>query len=221
MPTKKALPDNQATRLCTIGEEILNSVSHGIGIGLSLAAAVLLIVMAARTGDGWKLGSVIVYATTLVLLFTASTLYHGLLQSKAKRVFKILDHAGIYLLIAGTYTPLLLVTLRADGYTWLLCLVWFMALVGVGAEAFWTSRPRWVSVVIYLFMGWSVVGVIRPLKAHLNQAGMWLLALGGIIYSAGCVFYLLKRVRHMHALWHFFVIGGATCHFAAIAWFVI
>jgi hemolysin III len=205
----------------TTGEEIANSVIHGVGVALSVAALTLLVVIAAESGSGWNLASALIYSITLLLEFVASTLYHSLPQPRAKHVFKVLDHAGIYLLIAGTYTPFMLVTLRGDGYFWMLALVWTMAAVGIAAEAFWVYRPRWLSAAVYLAMGWLVVLAIGPLAAHLDSAGVWLLAAGGLAYTLGSVFYLLNRVPFTHAIWHVFVLGGATCHFLVIALFVV
>jgi hemolysin III len=203
------------------GEEVANSVTHGVGAGLSVAALVVLVVLAAGSGGGWGLVAAIVYGVSLVLEFTASTLYHSFPQPRVKHVFKVLDHAGIYLLIAGTYTPFLLVTLRYSGYWWMLVLVWAIAVVGIAAEAFWVYRPKWVSVAVYLVMGWLVVVAVGPLTANLDRAGVWLMAAGGLAYSVGTVFYMLKRVSYMHAVWHLFVLGGAVCHFLAIALFVM
>ena len=204
----------------TVGEEIAHSIIHGVGAALSVVALVLLVVAAASSGSGWRLAGALVFTVSLLLEFTASTLYPSFPQPRVKHVFKILDHAGIYLLIAGTYTPFILGTLRSSGYFWMLGLVWGMAAVGITAEAFWVYRPRWVSAAIYLIMGWFVVAVIGPLIAHLDHTGVWLLAAGGFSYTLGCLFYMLKRIPYMHAVWHVFVLGGSVCHFLAIALFV-
>jgi hemolysin III len=161
-----------------------------------------------------------VYGISLILEFAASTLYHSFPQPRVKHVFKILDHAGIYLLIAGTYTPFTLVTLHGRAW-WLFAVVWCMALAGIAAEAFWVYRPRWVSAVVYLVMGWIAVGAIGPLAAALTPAGVWLLAAGGLAYTLGTVFYVLKRVPYMHAVWHLFVLGGAVLHFLTVLVFVL
>lgn len=210
-----------AKRSYSLGEEIANSVIHGVGAGLSAAALALLVTFAVQASDAWKLAGAIVFGVTLLLEFSASTLYHSIPRPSVKHVFKILDHAGIYLLIAGTYTPFVLVTLRESGYWWMLAVVWTMALIGIVAEAFWVYRPKWVSVVVYLTMGWLVVVAIRPLVAHLAEPGVWLLAAGGLAYTLGTVFYVLKQVRYTHAVWHLFVLGGAVCHFLVVALYVI
>ncbi len=205
----------------TLGEEIANSITHGVGIGLSVAALTLLIMYATRSGDGWRLASAIVYGLTLVLEYTASTLYHSFPQPKVKHVFKILDHAGIYMLIAGTYTPFTLVTIRESGGWWLFVVVWALAIAGISTEAFWAYRPRWLSAAVYLAMGWLVVLAIRPIIAHLEPAGVWLLVAGGLAYTLGTVFYVFKRVPYFHAVWHLFVLGGSICHFLAVVLFVL
>jgi hemolysin III len=208
-------------RQYSTGEEVANGVTHGVGAGLSVAALVVLLVLAVRSGGGWTLVAAITYGISLVLEFTASTLYHSFPQPRVKHVFKILDHAGIYLLIAGTYTPFILVTLRNSGYWWMLVLVWAIAVAGIAAEAFWVYRPKWVSVAVYLAMGWLVVLAVGPLTANIEGTGVWLVAAGGLAYTLGTVFYVLKRVPYMHAVWHLFVLGGAVCHFLAIALFVM
>ncbi len=204
----------------SLGEEIANSIIHGLGIGLSVAGLTLLVVFSVSAGDGWRLAASIVFGVTLVLEYTASTLYHSFPQPQVKHVFKILDHAGIYLLIAGSYTPFTLVTLRDAGGWWLFAFVWVFAVIGISTEAFWAYRPRWVSVAVYLAMGWVVVLAVRPLMENLAPAGLWLLVAGGLSYTLGTVFYLLKRVPYMHAVWHLFVLGGSACHFLAALLYV-
>ncbi|TLM98330.1 MAG: hemolysin III family protein [Actinobacteria bacterium] len=205
----------------TLGEEIANSIIHGLGIGLSVAALVMLVVFAVMSGDGFKLASAIVYGVSLVLEYTASTLYHSFPQPRVKHLFKIFDHCGIYLLIAGTYTPFCLVTLRGDGGWMMFTVIWSLALIGMATEAFWAYRPRWLSVVIYVGMGWLVMFSIRPLVANLEPGGIWLLVAGGLAYTVGTIFYVLKRVPYFHAVWHVFVLGGSVCHFLAVLLFVI
>lgn len=205
----------------TLGEEIANSITHGVGIGLSVAALTLLIVYGVRSGDGWRLASAIVYGITLVLEYTASTLYHSFPQPKVKHIFKILDHAGIYMLIAGTYTPFTLVTIRESGGWIVFVLIWALAVTGISTEAFWAYRPRWLSAVVYLAMGWLVIFAIRPIVAGLAPAGVWLLVAGGLAYTLGTVFYVFKKVPYFHAIWHLFVLGGSICHFLAVVLFVM
>jgi hemolysin III len=204
-----------------VGEEIANSVTHGVGAVLSIAALVLMIVFAALGEDAWALAAAIVYGTTLIFEYVMSTLYHAFPWPRTKHVFKILDHAGIYLLIAGTYTPFTLVTIRQDGGWWLFALVWALALAGIAIEAFWTYRPKWVSGAVYIGIGWLAVLAIRPIIENLEPAGLALLLAGGIIYTVGVAFYVLKRIPYMHMVWHLFVLLASACHFLAITLFVI
>ena len=203
------------------GEEIANAATHGLGAASAVGGLSLLVVFALRHGDGWHLASAIVYGLSLVLLYASSTLYHGVPQPRAKHVFRILDHASIYLLIAGSYTPFALVTLRAHGGFWIFGVIWGLALAGVAAEAFWVHRPKWLSALVYVGLGWLAVVMIRPLAAGLPRPGLWLLVAGGLAYTLGTAFYVLKRRRYAHAVWHLFVLGGSTCHFLAIFLFVL
>lgn len=205
----------------TLGEEIANSIIHGLGIGLSVAALVLLVAFAVLSHDSFRLASAIVYGVSLVLEYTASTLYHSFPQPNVKHIFKIFDHCGIYLLIAGSYTPFCLVTLREHGGWWVFGVIWTLAIVGISLEAFWAYRPRWLSALTYLGMGWMVIFSIKPLIANLDPAGVWLLIAGGLCYTVGTVFYVLKRVKYMHAVWHVWVLAGSTCHFLAVLLYVM
>ncbi|MEI7813352.1 MAG: hemolysin III family protein [Coriobacteriia bacterium] len=205
----------------TLGEEIANSIIHGLGVGLSVAALTMLLVYAGQSHNGWAIGSALVYGIALVLEYTASTLYHSFPQERVKHVFKILDHCGIYVLIAGTYTPFTLVTLRGSNGLWLFGVVWGLAIAGIAVEAFWTYRPRWLSASVYLGMGWLVVIAIRPLAAALPPAGLWLLVAGGLCYTLGTAFYVMKKVRYMHAVWHVWVLAGSILHFLAVLLYVI
>lgn len=212
----------------TLGEEIANSVIHGIGVVLSIVAITLLMVFAGWSRNTWAVASGIVYGVSLVLEYTASTLYHSFPQPNVKHIFKILDHCGIYLLIAGSYTPFMLVTLRdvpAGPFQhlglWFFGLVWALAIIGISTEAFWTYRPRWLSAAVYLGMGWLVIFTIKPLMASIETTGLALLIAGGLCYTVGTVFYVLKKVRYMHAIWHVWVLMGSICHFLAVLLYVI
>ena len=205
----------------TLGEEIANSIIHGLGVALSISALTMLIVFAAQAHNGWALASGIVFGIGLVLEYTASTLYHSFPQERVKHVFKILDHCGIYVLIAGSYTPFMLVTLRAHGGLWFFAVVWSLAIAGISVEAFWAYRPRWLSASVYLGMGWLVVVAIKPLAASLPTAGLALLVAGGLCYTLGTAFYVLKKVRYMHAVWHLWVLAGSILHFLAVLIYVI
>lgn len=200
----------------TTGEEIAHSVTHGVGAALSAAGLVLLVVRAAQAGDPWRVVSFAIFGATLVLLYLASTLYHALRPPRARRVFQILDHGAIYLLIAGTYTPFLLVSLRG-GWGWsLFGVVWGLAAAGIVFKSFCAGRYRVVSTLLYLAMGWLCVIATGPLLRAVPRDGLlWLLA-GGLAYSGGTVFYLWKRLPYHHAVWHLFVLAGSICHFCAV-----
>ncbi len=205
----------------TVGEEIANSISHGIGAALAVAAIPISIVVAVSHGGGVALAAALIYTISMLLEYTASTLYHALVPAPAKRVFKILDHSAIYLFIAGSYTPYCLITLAGSGGMWLCVGVWALAIVGMALEAFWVFRPRWVSVVIYLLLGWCVVGFLPALVANLATPGLILLLAGGICYSIGCVFYVLKKVRFMHTVFHLWVLAGSVLQFLSIVLYVL
>jgi len=200
--------------------ERFNSYTHLAGTLLAGIGTPLLIVLAARSADAWKIVGCAIYGATLFLLYGTSTLYHSL-RGRAKRVLRKLDHCSIYLLIAGTYTPFALVTLRgAWGWT-LFGLAWGLAAIGIAQEFVFGKGPRRLSVLIYVVMGWMGVAALRPLAAGLGTPGLaWLLA-GGLLYTGGIAFYLFdERVRHFHGVWHLFVLGGSVAHFIAIAFYV-
>ena len=204
----------------SLGEEIANAITHGVGAALSIAALVALVFIAAMWGNGWHLASAIVYCVTMFLLYMASTLYHAITHPGARRVFKVIDHASIYLLIAGTYTPFTLVTIRDQGGWWLFAVVWALAAAGISLEAFWVNRPKWVSALIYLGMGWLAIFAIRPITQNLAPGGVWLLIGGGIAYSLGTIFYVLKKVKWMHPVWHLWVLAGSLLHFLSVMLYV-
>ena len=196
-------------------------MTHGIGALLSIAAIPILVVIAVRAGGGVKLAAALVYTITMLVEYLMSTLYHAIAVDRAKRVFKVLDHSGIYLFIAGTYTPFCLVTLGNDGGIYLAVFVWVVALAGIACEAFWVFRPRWISAVLYLALGWSIVGFLPALVQAIPAAGLWLLVAGGLCYSVGCVFYVLKKIPYMHSIFHLWVVAGSVLQFLAIALYVM
>lgn len=197
-------------------EELANSLTHGLGVGLSLGGLALLVTRAARFGDAWQVVSASVFGATLVLLYTASTLYHSFRSPEAKRILRKLDHSSIYLLIAGTYTPFMLVNLRGAWGWSLLCVIWGLALAGVILKLWLTGRFRLVSTVCYVAMGWLIVIAVKPMLAAVPSAGLWLLLAGGLCYTGGTLFYLWKSLRYHHAVWHLFVLAGSVCHFFAV-----
>lgn len=214
---------NQArnVREYTIGEEIANSVTHGVGAALAVAAIVITVVKAVHDGGGVLLFAALLYTIFMFLEYMASTLYHALRPEKAKRVFKVLDHSFIYLFIAASYAPYCLVTLADVGGWPLFFAVWAVAIAGVAAEAFWVFRPRWVNAVVYLLLGWAVVWFIPALYTLLDPVGFWLLVAGGACYSVGCIFYVLKRVPYFHAVFHVFILAGTILQYFSILLFVL
>ena len=201
--------------------ERLNAWTHLVGTMLSISGASILITLAAMMGDPWKIVSVSIFGATLILLYSASTLYHSL-RGRAKTILRKLDHLSIYLLIAGTYTPFCLVTLRGVWGWTLFGIVWGLALIGMLQEIRPRSEARILSLVIYAVMGWVIVIATGPLLDHLEATGLVLLAAGGLLYTGGIVFYAFDdRFRHWHGIWHLFVIGGSLLHYLTIALYVI
>lgn len=205
----------------TAGEEIANSVSHGLGILLALAAIPFITMRAVADGGGIYLTAGLVYTFSMLLEYTMSTLYHAVTVEKAKKVFKVLDHSCIYLFIAGSYTPFCLISLADSGGVWLCAFVWIVAFAGVACEAFWVFRPRWISAVLYLLMGWCVVWFLPALMDAIPGPGLWLLVGGGLCYSVGCIFYVLKKVPYMHSIFHLWVLAGSILQFLAISLYVM
>jgi hemolysin III len=203
----------------SLGEEISNAVSHAVGLIATLLAAPFLIASTIRHGDTRTILGAGIFAVTVVLLYLASTLYHGLPKSKAKRVFRVLDHGAIFILIAGTYTPFTLGVLRGPWGWTLLFLIWGLAVFGVTAKAVWGIRNPHLSTGLYLAMGWLIIIAIRPLWFQMPSSGiLWLLA-GGIAYTSGVAFFAYERVRYTHFVWHLFVIAGTACHYFAVLWY--
>lgn len=209
-------PSEEPQESYAVGEEIANSITHGIGTALSVIGGIALIVFAALYGDAWRIVSFTIYSVTLVILYLASTLYHSVRDSKLKRIFKILDHACIYLLIAGTYTPFLLVSLRGPWGWTLLGVIWGLALVGVIFKTFSAQRFRRFLVLGYLLMGWLCVIAGRELILRVPAEGLFWLALGGLLYTVGVLFYAWRKLPYGHTIWHLFVLGGSICHYLAV-----
>jgi hemolysin III len=211
--------DEVPRRTLSPGEEIANSATHGAGLLASLLGLLVLIRTAATQGDAWQILGFGVFGAMLVLLYAVSTLYHALPASRAKRLFRVLDHAAIYLLIAGTYTPFMVGPLRGAWGWWLLGTVWGLAALGIALKAsFGLRAPRW-STAVYLLMGWMVLVALRPLVTHVATAGILWLLIGGLFYSVGVVFFACTRLRYSHMVWHLFVLAGSACHFAAVLWY--
>ena len=201
--------------------EKLNSITHLTGMAFALAGLIVLVVSAGRQGDPWKIVSFSIYGATLVALYFFSALYHSSTRGKAKTVLQKLDHVAIYLLIAGTYTPFTLVTLRGSWGWSLFGVVWAFAVAGVVQEVLLAKGKRVLSVVIYILMGWLMLVAVRPLVQALPRAGMAWLVAGGLFYTGGIFFYVRdKKLAHGHGIWHFFVLAGSVCHYLAVLFYV-
>lgn len=200
----------------SLSEEIASAVTHGLGAVASLGAGAVLITLAAFHGDVFSIVGASVFTGSLVLLYTASTLYHAIPWDRAKARLKIFDHCAIYVLIAGTYTPFMIGGMRG-GWGWaLLGIVWTLAVAGVIFKLFFTGRFKLVSTLVYIAMGWLIVLAVGPMKASLAPTTIAWLVAGGLAYTAGTVFYMSKRIPFAHAIWHLFVLAGSVCHFGAV-----
>ncbi len=220
MPNKSRTPPHPAT-LYTVGEEIANSITHGIGAVLSIAALVLMLLIAVKQHNALTLTSAIVYGVSLVLLYLASTLYHALPGDKIKTILQVVDHCSIYLLIAGTYTPFLLISLNGPwGYT-LLAVIWALALVGIAFRIIFGEKYPKFALFTYIGMGWLIVVAASEMLANVPPGGLALLALGGLLYTGGAVFYALERIPYNHAIWHVFVLAASVMHFLAVYIYVM
>ncbi len=203
-------------RNLSIGEEIFNSITHGIGALLSIAALVLLIVFAATKGNAWHVVSFTIFGTTLVLLYTSSTLYHSFTKIKVKNLFARFDHAAIFLLIAGTYTPFLLTTIRGTQGWILFGIIWGLAIAGIVIRSIYLTRFRKIMVVIYVLMGWMFVFAGSSIIKSLPVSSIIFLFVGGISYTVGVIFYVWRKLPYGHGIWHLFVLGGSIMHFFSV-----
>ncbi len=204
----------------TLGEEVANSITHGLGAALSVAGLVVMVVIATLRGTSSHVVACAVYGVSLVLLYLSSTLYHALTNGRAKRVFRILDHSSIYVLIAGTYTPFTLVTLRGVWGWVLFGIVWTLAVMGIVFKCFFTGRLHILSTAVYILMGWIAVVAIRPLLQALPWPGFLLVLAGGVLYTLGVAFFV-RRWKYSHAIWHLLVLAGSICHFLAVYRYVL
>jgi hemolysin III len=204
-----------------LGEEIASAVTHGVGAGLAVAGLAVLVAFAALRGTAWEIVGVSIYGATMVVMFTTSCIYHAIPSWRAKRVLRILDHAGIFLAIAGTYTPFTLGNLRGPWGWTLFGIVWSLAVLGIVYKALALSRFRVLGVVVYVAMGWLVIVALRPLVHSVEPGGVALLFAGGIAYTAGIGFYAARRLPYAHFVWHLFVLTGAALHFFAILFYVV
>jgi hemolysin III len=204
----------------SFGEEIANAVTHGIALLLAIAGLVIMVVDASISGDGWALFCAIIYGTSLVLLFLSSTLYHALKHEGLRRFFLAFDHIAIFLLIAGTYTPIAVLALPETTGWILFALVWGLAVTGIALRFVWVAGFQIISLLLYLVMGWIAMVWADSFFDGIG-AGVYLVIAGGACYTLGVLFYLLRRLPYNHAVWHLFVLGGAVCHFLAVQLYVM
>lgn len=211
----------------TKGEEIFNSISHGVGVIFSIVALTLMIVFAAIYGNAWQVISVAIYGATLVILYTMSTLYHAFTNRKVKSIFQIFDHSSIYLLIAGTYTPYCLVILRQDSYKgWVLFgIIWAIAILGIVLSSVFPKKLKPLNMILYIVMGWAIVIAIPDISRIMSNQnainGVYWLIDGGIAYTFGIVFYAIKKIPYFHSIWHLFVLLGTICHFISVFGYIL
>lgn len=200
----------------SFGEELANAVTHGIGAVAAIVGLPFLVVVAATEGDAYRVVAVSIYGATLILLYLASTLYHAVPPSRLKQFFRSLDHAAIYLLIAGTYTPFTLGTMRGVWGWSLFGVVWGLAVAGIAVKAVLGPRGGVVSTVVYVLMGWLAIVAVAPLSRAVGPGGILWIGLGGLTYTAGIVFYAWRRMPYSHMVWHLFVVGGSVFHYVAV-----
>ncbi|MGC8820465.1 MAG: PAQR family membrane homeostasis protein TrhA [Fervidobacterium sp.] len=200
----------------TIGEEIANSITHGVGAVFGIAGMVILVIFTSLSHDVLRIVSSVIYGLSLILLYVVSTLYHSIQHRKAKEVFEILDHSAIYLLIAGSYTPFTLIALKGKiGWT-MFGIIWVLALIGILFKVFFVKKFLIISTVIYILLGWMVVFALKPLIDSTTQQTLVLLVLGGISYTLGSIFYVWRKIKYGHMIWHLFVLLGSFLHYFAI-----
>ncbi|MCP5268068.1 MAG: hemolysin III family protein [Zoogloeaceae bacterium] len=205
----------------TLGEEIANSLTHGLGIVLAIAGLAVMAAFATLYGDVWHVVTCSIFGTTLILLYTTSTLYHSIQDVRTKELLRVLDHSAIFLLIAGTYTPFMLVSLRGPWGWSLFTVIWTLAVLGIGLRLFLRGRLHGIVVALYVAMGWAVVVAVQPMLETVAVGGLLLLAGGGLAYTAGVAFYKWRSLKYHHAIWHGFVLLGSALHFFAVLFYVI
>lgn len=206
----------------SLGEEIANSVTHGVAAIFSVVGLILMVTLAAlRSQSAVAVTAVAIFGASMIVLYTASTLYHAITNRKAKKILQVFDHLSIYLLIAGSYTPFCLITLQGT-LGWTLCIAeWVLAAVGILLQPILMKRGNFINCLIYLAMGWLVLLVIKPLVAALPAGGLWLLVAGGLAYSVGVFFYVMNRIPFNHAIWHVFVFAGTLLQFLSVFFYVL
>jgi hemolysin III len=202
-------------------EEMASAITHGIGVGLSIWALVLLVMKAVDQGNVYHVVSFTVFGSALITVYLTSTLFHAIRVRRVKKFFNLMDHAAIYFLIAGTYTPITLGPLRGPWGWSIFGVIWGLAVAGIIFKVFFIGKFRTLSAFLYVAMGWAIIVAVKPLLETMPENGLWLLLAGGLSYSGGVVFYILKDIPYAHSIWHLFVLGGSVCHFLSIYLYVI
>lgn len=206
----------------SLGEEIANSITHGIGAALATAALTILVVFAALRGDAWQVVSFSIYGASLIIMYTSSTLYHAFSNEKLKRYFRMMDHCSIFLLIAGTYTPVTLLPLRGTGWGWTMFgIIWGLAILGIFFKLFFIGKYEKLSVVFYVLMGWMAIIAIKPMLENLPPGLLMWIGIGGLSYTLGVIFYAWQKLPYAHTIWHLFVLGGSISHFFGILLYLV
>lgn len=205
----------------TLGEEIFNSVSHGVGALLSIAGTAVLTVFAALYNDAWAVVSCALFGGSLIVLYTMSTLYHAITNDRAKTFFRIMDHNTIFFLIAGTYTPITLVPLRGALGWVLFGIVWGAAILGIVFNSIDLEKFRKPSIVCYIMMGWVIIIAVKPMLENVNALSLWFLLIGGIFYTVGVIFYTKKNIKYFHSVWHLFTVAGSVFHYFSVLLMII
>lgn len=209
------------THVYTKKEEVVNAITHGVGVLLSIAALVFLIIFSVQKGSPWDVVISVIYGASMLLLYVSSTLVHSFPKGKTKDIFEIFDHSAIYIFIAGTYTPIMVLVIQGSlGWT-LLGIIWGVAIIGVVFKAFYVKRFLFLSTLLYIAMGWMIVIVWGPLTAAMPSEGIQLLIAGGLLYTFGAIFYVWRGFPFHHAVWHVFVLGGSATHFFAVLFYII
>lgn len=204
----------------TMAEELFNSITHGVGAFLSIAALVVIVSFASISGDVWRIVSFSIYGFTLFFLYLSSTLYHSVFHEKAKRILRVFDHSSIFLLIAGSYTPITLVSMRGAWGWAIFSVVWFIAISGIILKIISLEKMKYISIALYVLMGWLLIIAVKPMLELVPRGLFATLLIGGLIYTVGVFFYACKKIPYNHGIWHIFVLGGSLTHYLGFLFYL-